>query len=223
MERSPAEYLGEKVKYDDHGQLIWAVDKDGGLQRVADLRGWGAIQNLFKKKDGFIDEDAAAKYQDSIGAWIVDAINEKLERERKQDQQEKQPAIEKLKELTGNDLKGYTKMYLTVGRLRSFLKENDYPDHALVVIQRIQDVYYQKHGWGVYLKRGDFTYQAERMNQDIKSGKYLDKNKYPKMKPENLIPISEEEIKATMDQYHPAFCCVFHKDDPNVMFINLHY
>lgn len=42
--------------------------------------------------------------------------------------------------------------YLTVGQLKESLK--DYPDDALVVSQRIEDVYYEKHGWKT-LKKPD--------------------------------------------------------------------
>ncbi len=76
------DFIGVKATYDDYGQYIWAVYKDGGQQKLADLRGWGAIQNLFKTKGGLIDEEKAASFQDELGRWLVDAINEKLERER---------------------------------------------------------------------------------------------------------------------------------------------
>lgn len=76
------DFIGVKATYDDYGQHIWAVDKDGGHQKLADLRGWGAIQYLFKTKKGLIDEEKAASFQDELGRWLVDAINEKLERER---------------------------------------------------------------------------------------------------------------------------------------------
>ena len=47
----------------------------------------------------------------------------------------------------------YTKHhYLTVGRLKEYLES--YPDDALVVSQRVLDVYYEKHGWET-LKRPD--------------------------------------------------------------------
>jgi len=75
-------FIGEKATYDNFGQFIWAVDKNGHHQKLADLRGWGAIQNLFANKDGTIDFDKAGKFQDEVGAWIADAINEKLEREK---------------------------------------------------------------------------------------------------------------------------------------------
>ena len=76
------DFIGVKATYDEYGQYIWAVDKNGGNQKLADLRGWGAIQNLFKTKGGLIDEEKAASFQDELGRWLVDAINEKLERER---------------------------------------------------------------------------------------------------------------------------------------------
>ncbi len=81
MEKSVKEFIGEKVVYDEMGQMIFAVDKDGGHQMFLDLRGWGHIQNMFKLPGGQIDEESAMKYQDKLGQWVVDAINEKLERE----------------------------------------------------------------------------------------------------------------------------------------------
>ena len=70
-----------KAIYDNYGQFIWGIEKDGGHQKLADLRGWGAIQNLFINKDKTIDLDAAESFQYEVGRWIVEAINEKLERE----------------------------------------------------------------------------------------------------------------------------------------------
>lgn len=75
-----SDFIGEKVKYDNLGQYIWGVKGDK-LQMIADLRGWGAIQNLFAE-NGKIDMEAAEKFQDELGEWIVSAINEKLEREK---------------------------------------------------------------------------------------------------------------------------------------------
>ena len=71
-------FLKGKFKYDNYGQYIWLVQPDGNHQKIADLRGWGAIQNLFKDKSGKIDMEEAAKFQDTLGEWIVDTLNEKL-------------------------------------------------------------------------------------------------------------------------------------------------
>lgn len=72
------DFIGVKVWYDSHGQMIWGTDKDGAQQRILDVRGWGAIQNMFIQPGGAIDLKKAAKFQDDLGQWIVDAINTKL-------------------------------------------------------------------------------------------------------------------------------------------------
>jgi len=72
------EFLKGKFVYDNYGQYIWLVQPDGNHQKIADLRGWGAIQNLFKEKDGRINMDAAADFQDELGQWYVNTLNEKL-------------------------------------------------------------------------------------------------------------------------------------------------
>jgi hypothetical protein len=56
-------------------------------------------------------------------------------------------------------------------------------------------VYYEKHGWGVYLKEGEHTVNDENGNI----------------------------VKESLEQYHPAWCCVRYKDDSDILFIDLHY
>lgn len=76
------DFLGKEVYYDEQGQIIWGKGKDG-YERVFDLgdiRGWGSIQHLFKEGDG-IDMSAAANFQDQVGRFVVEAINEKLKRD----------------------------------------------------------------------------------------------------------------------------------------------
>lgn len=67
------EYIGEAI-YDPSGQMIFAKTNDG-LQQLADIRGWGHIQQLFPK---FKD---CEKFQDDVGQFIADAINEKVKRD----------------------------------------------------------------------------------------------------------------------------------------------
>lgn len=63
------------VYYDEWGTHIWnKEDTDGGSQLVADIRGWGRIQNEFKT------EEEAAQFQDEVGKFIVEAIREKIEK-----------------------------------------------------------------------------------------------------------------------------------------------
>ena len=62
------------VKYDDFGQILWNVDKNGEHQMVAEIRGWGSIQQLFKIKA------EATEFQDEVGKFIAEAINEKIQK-----------------------------------------------------------------------------------------------------------------------------------------------
>ena len=62
------------VYYDDFGTQIWNTHEDGGSQLVAEVRGWGAIQNEFKTKE------EAELFQDEIGKFIVESIREKITR-----------------------------------------------------------------------------------------------------------------------------------------------
>ena len=87
------QFIGESVQYDKWGGgYLWGMDKKGGAEMIAEvvdvdepafegkepetpvvsIRGWGAIQHLFKKH-----EDQVA-FQNELGIFIQDAINEKL-------------------------------------------------------------------------------------------------------------------------------------------------
>lgn len=73
------EFLNGKVVYDKGSNMFFV----NGEQMVLDMRGWGHIQNMFKEGQKY-DLDAAAEYQDRIGEFIAEAINEKMEREFKE-------------------------------------------------------------------------------------------------------------------------------------------
>lgn len=77
------DFITGKVTYDKHGgQYFWINDPKGGMQMLAEMRGYGAIQNL-KKGKGAIDTltvNEANDFQDMVGNFIAEAINEKIER-----------------------------------------------------------------------------------------------------------------------------------------------
>jgi len=100
-----------------------------------------------------------------------------------------------LKEITKEQLTNGYDQYLTVGGLKEFLNKHNLPVSAKVVVQRIEDVYYEKHNWGVYLKEGEHTFKDDNGNI----------------------------VKSSMEQYHPAWCCVKYNDEDNMLFIDLHY
>ena len=79
------------AKYDEWGGgYVWGVDERNSHQMLAQvngppeeevkvnevlsIRGWGAIQHMFESKDD------AAEFQDELGRFIAEAINEKIAR-----------------------------------------------------------------------------------------------------------------------------------------------
>ena len=70
------DFITSKVWFDDYGGYFWVRSKEHGEQMIAQIRGWGAIQKLFKT------EEEARLFQDKLGRFIADAINEKLDREK---------------------------------------------------------------------------------------------------------------------------------------------
>jgi hypothetical protein len=60
------------VYYDEYGTHIWNKEQDGGNQLVADIRGWGRLQNEFST------QEEAEKFQNEVGEFIVQAIKEKI-------------------------------------------------------------------------------------------------------------------------------------------------
>jgi hypothetical protein len=121
------------------------------------------------------------------------------------------------------DLSRY-KNCLTVGRLKEFLEKHpELPDDALVLTQRVEDVYYEKNGWGVVMK-GGYHYHAYkenniRMEEEIKRRKNGEHPKYDMEDPSKFIVELDDTMK---EQYHPAWCCLKYKDDNN-LYIDLHY
>lgn len=100
-----------------------------------------------------------------------------------------------IKEITKEELQNGYREFLTVGGLKEFLYKHNLPNDSKVVIQRVEDVYYEKHNWGVYLKEGEHTFKD-------KDGSI---------------------VKESLEQYHPAWCCSKYNDEDNILFINLHY
>lgn len=129
--------------------------------------------------------------------------------------------------ITDEDIPRYkSHFFLTKGKLKEWLNEHDdIPDDALVMIQRIEDHYYENNHWGVYLKKGE-SYNnildfSDEMRKEIERRNKGLEPEYPGIEdPNKYINTPTEK---DMDQYHPAWCCVRYKDDNNAMFIDLHY
>lgn len=147
------------------------------------------------------------------------------------------------------DLYKFTKNgFLTVGDLKRFLEKYNIPDHAPVLVERVEDRYYEgvdisglsgceetedgifpegskSEGWAVYLKEGNsYNYTATmnaRMQEEISRRKNGEHEKYPLVEdPAQYIVPLDDSLK---NQYHPVRGPVFYSNDPDVLFLDLHY
>jgi hypothetical protein len=135
---------------------------------------------------------------------------------------------------------------MTVQDLLDFIKERDIPMTAKVMIQRVEDKYFdgvdisgmtdpdgnvypsgtRSTGWGVFLKKGYAYYEAEQININLNAE--IDRRikgeepNYPKIEnpAKMLVDLNDTDL---LEQYHPAFCPVFYDDDTDLLFIDLHY
>jgi hypothetical protein len=101
-----------------------------------------------------------------------------------------------MQELLNSDLDKYIRAgFMTVADLQSFIAKHNIPATSPVLIQRVEDVYYEKNNWRVYRKVGEHTFKDKdgSINED------------------------------SLEQYTPAWSCVHYNDDQNILFIDLHY
>ncbi len=116
--------------------------------------------------------------------------------------------------------------HYTVERLLEFIKENEIPMDAKILAQRIEDVYFEQHGWATIKKGGYWYNYGIRFNADIESGKYLDKEQYPQIikryYKKHFKKISEKDLEKSKEEYHPIWCPVKYKNDDN-LYMDLHY
>ena len=73
------DYIGESV-YDGAGQIIFRGADKNDLKQFLDVRGWGAIQYM-----GFKTTEVAEAFQDKVGKWVSDVINNALEQRTPKD------------------------------------------------------------------------------------------------------------------------------------------
>lgn len=129
------------------------------------------------------------------------------------------------------ELQSYVKNHhLSVGALRKFLEKNpDLTDDTPVVIQRVEDMYYdgfefngsQTNGWGVWAHAGDSYYSAksmnERMLEEIETRARGEEWQYPKIEDptEFITDLNDKEL---LDKYSPAWC-IFTDKEKDITYI----
>jgi len=59
------------------------------------------------------------------------------------------------KEISKQEITEGFKEFLTVGKLKDFLAKHDLPDDAKVLVERLEDRYFENNNWPVYIKPGE--------------------------------------------------------------------
>lgn len=113
----------------------------------------------------------------------------------------------------------------TVGQLLEFIKKHQISDDTQIVYQRIEDIYFEKHGWNTVKKEGEAYHRAKKHNEDISSGKYLNKEEYPNITPDFYekfsVTFSEDELESFKDEYIVVSSPVYYDDD--YLYLDAHY
>ena len=108
---------------------------------------------------------------------------------------------------------------MTIKELREAIA--NLPDDGEVYVERIEDFYFEKHGWSVKKIEGEAYHRYIQWNKDIDSGIYFDNENYPNIKPGMLKKVTEEELEASKEQYIDTHCCINY--DGKNLYITSHY
>jgi len=114
---------------------------------------------------------------------------------------------------------------MTLKNIREFVaKYPDLPDDTPVVTERIHDVYFEKHGWRLWLEKGYWWHSTKTMNEnmleEISRREKGEEHQYPKIiSPREYMTEITDELK---DSFISPNCIVPNKDK-DVVLIYLHH
>jgi hypothetical protein len=121
-----------------------------------------------------------------------------------------------------NDLSEYVQSY-TVGQLLDFIEKYNIPRDAKILVERIEDVYYEERGWEVVYKEGEYYHWSKKANEDMTEELQRrargEKPKYDLEDPSSMII---ELSNADKVQYRPIWEPIKYNDDSN-LYLNLHF
>lgn len=112
----------------------------------------------------------------------------------------------------------FGKHYCTVKTLKEYIAKYNIPDDAIVMMQRVEDVYFGERGWPTIKKKGDAWRTCQLFNEKI------DDPELPGMKGKTTI--SEEEMEKAKTEYYPCWSPVIYRDeehDKHYFYLDAHY
>jgi len=75
-------FIGHTTGFDNDSGYIWGINLDGSNHPIGEVRGYASIQKMFSCGKGKVNFKDANAFQDRLGKFISDAINEKMDNER---------------------------------------------------------------------------------------------------------------------------------------------
>ena len=132
-------------------------------------------------------------------------------------------------EMSREDIYNLTKNnhYCTIGDLKRHIEKYNLSDDSPIVVQRVEDFYFQKSSWKVYLKEGWNYHSTIKSNQNMKDEisrrERGEEPHYDSPDPSMHICEDEDFLFKMKDQYHPVFSPVYYREDEDILFLALHY
>jgi hypothetical protein len=115
---------------------------------------------------------------------------------------------------------------ITVGKLKEFINKNNIPDTAKIVVERVEDYYYDNGGWGTLKQKGELWWNQHNLNhrmlEEIELRKSGEKGEYGMDDPSIYI-MDEKDMEELYVEYTPVWCPVFYDKDDNILFLDMHY
>jgi hypothetical protein len=116
--------------------------------------------------------------------------------------------------------------YATVGDLLEFIYKNNISRDAKILLQRVEDVYFNEHHWTTINKEGENYHYAKNFNDELLEGKYENKDEYPEFDINKIKPLEGEKLNKFLedskDKYYACWSPVKYSNDDN-LYLDAHY
>lgn len=111
--------------------------------------------------------------------------------------------------------------FCTIKDLKNFIEKYKIPDDAKIFLQRVEDVYFEKHNWETENKEGYHYYSCLSHNEKVDSGEFANKEEYPLLE-EIPNKFSEKDLELAKEKYYACWSPVKYPEDNN-LYLDSHY
>lgn len=120
-----------------------------------------------------------------------------------------------------------------VGYLKRYIENNNLPDDAILLVERVEDIYYEQYGWKTFKKTSYLYHKCLNLLNDINHDIELQKQDFDtadmktSMDMEQLLSVKKEiennnnNIEEMYEEFTQINQVVYHKEN-NTLLIYLH-